>query len=603
MPEMKINMLEVDLTNKKSKVVDVTEDCKKYIGARGLATKLMWERMPKDTDVFSPDNLLHFGIGPMTSLIGTKMVVSFKAPLTGWKGRGASSGSLGYEMLQAGYSGGILFTGKADKPCYVYVKDDDVQIRDASNLWGARKMKTEHELKEALFKETGETFALATIGPAAENLVRFANIYIDVIHSASKWGGGAVMGSKNLKAVAVKGTKGPKYADHARVWELFSAYHNHPYTKLRKYGERRWGHMTSQPTKYYAGTELIKNGLLGWDPICDYSNPHVHEQKYKMWTDGCPGCHAVCFVPYYKRDPPWGGCAGETRHDDTGGFNANLMTPKGFEDTLPMTALLEELGVDGEECGGIIAWTMELYERGIVTKEQLGGIDLTWGNVKGVLELMKKIAYRKDLGNILAEGYKYAIPAIGKGCEKYAYQVHNCAVASYDLRPEPSRALDYAANHTGARVGTGLVSQLRESATICNFAVDTTAMGEVFGDTKNPDEACASKLLKATAGWDLTVDDIKTMELRNFIFERCYALREGYLPEKDNKLPPRCWEPVTNKYGKTYVLTEEWFNKAIKEYYVTTFQLTEKGVPSKDLLKKLGLDFVIPVLEPIGVIE
>ena len=395
---IRIKMLEVDLTTKKTQTVDVTDDVEKYLGGRGLATKLCWNLVPKGANPLKPENILHVGVGPMTGLVGDKTVFSFKSPLTGWKGRSTMGGYFAREIIYAGYTAGILIRGRAEKPVYLYIWDDDVQIRDTSHLWGVWKQESEHKLRKALREETGECFGVANIGPAGENLVRYANISTEWIHSGSKWGCGAVMGSKNLKAIAVRGSKGPEYADHQKVWELFTHYLKHPETVAHKYRERRFGHTTSMPTLYHAGWEGIKNNQLGWHDVCLKSNHLEHEMKYHIWTDGCPGCATSCFVPYFKPNGKRGSVAGEFRHDNSGCFNANILV--GYEEMTYIEPLVEELGMDGEEVGGIVAWAMELYERGIITKEDLGGIDLTWGNMEATCALLKKIAYREDLSLI-----------------------------------------------------------------------------------------------------------------------------------------------------------------------------------------------------------
>jgi aldehyde:ferredoxin oxidoreductase len=403
------------------------------------------------------------------------------------------------------------------------------------------------------------------------------------------------MGAKNLKAIAVRGTMEPKYADHQKVWTIFENYRKHPATAAHKFRERRFGHSTSMPTLYHLGWEGVKNNQLGWHEICLESNYFEHEMKYHLWTDGCPGCATACFVPYFKRDPKWGPVVGEFRHDNAGCFNANILV--GYEEMTYIVPLLEELGMDGEEVGGLIAWAMELYDRGIISKTDLGGIDLTWGNVEATCALLKKIAYREDFGDTLADGYKYAIPRIGARSEKYAWQVHGCSCATYDLRGLPSQALSYASSHTGARMGTGFSAQITESATICNFTAIPAR--EIWG---SPEE-CARQYLNAVCGWNLTLNDINTIALRNFMFERCYSLREGYRPSKDNTIPDRAFTlPISNKYGETFVLDREWFDQALKSYYVEILQLTDQGVPHRDLLSKLGLDHVIPVLEPLEVL-
>lgn len=587
-------MLDVDLTSGETRVVDVTEDVKLYLGARGLATKLFWDRMPAGADPLGSENLLHVGVGPVTALIGDKTIFSFKSPLFGWKGRAAMSGYFGRELINSPYNGGILVSGRSSSPVYLYVMDDDVQIRDASDLWGEYKQRSEFMIRKNLREETGEEFAVAVIGPAGENQVRYANVTHEWYHSASKWGVGAVMGSKNLKAIAVRGKKGPDYADHAEVWEIFQGYFNHPSVKAHNYRERRFGHMTSIPNLYYAGAEGIKNNNLGWHEVCERSNAFKHELKYYMWTEGCPGCANPCFIPFYNPRPPYGPVAGEFRHDNTGCFNANVMLS--YEEMTYLTTLLDELGMDGEEVGGIIAWAMELYERGIITKEELGGIDLEWGSVEAVDRLLRKIAYREDLGDILADGYKYAIPAIGEESRKYAWHVHWCSCATYDMRRMPDHGLAYASSHNGARMGTGLRAALTESATVCNFTASPVA--RVWGSL----EEGVRRYVNAVCGWNLSLDDLNKISLRNYMFERCYCLREGYDPSVHNELPDRAYDqPITNKHGESYVLDREEFQYMLKEYYVNVLHLTEEGLPPRALLKELNLNFVYPTMDEIGV--
>jgi aldehyde:ferredoxin oxidoreductase len=245
MNEIKFSLLEVDLTNETSRIVDVTEDVGKYLGGRGLANKLLWDLVPPGADPLGPQNILHFGVGPLTGLVGSKTVLSFISPLTGWAGRSAVSGYFGEEVINARYNAGILIRGKAKRPVYLYVYDDVVEVRDASDLWGKWKQETEYTLRERLNRETGEVFGVLCIGPAGENLVRYANVMTEAVHSASKWGSGAVMGSKNLKAVAVKGGQGPLYANHRRVWELYRHYATSPHTTVSKIEASRWEHTRS----------------------------------------------------------------------------------------------------------------------------------------------------------------------------------------------------------------------------------------------------------------------------------------------------------------------------------------------------------------------
>ncbi len=596
MAEVRINMLEVDLTAGTSQVVDVTEDVKKYLGARGLANKLMWDLVPQGADPLGADNILHIGVGPLTGIFGTKTVLSFKSPLTDWAGRSTVSGYIGEEMVKAGYSAGILIKGQAKKPVYLYVWDDQVEIRDASDLWGKWKQETEVTLRDQLNQDTGEMFGVLCIGPAGENLVRYANVTTEFVHSASKWGSGTVMGSKNLKAVAVRGTKGPMYADHSQLWELFKTYATSSITALRKLTESRWGHTTSMPSLLRYAAEGIKNNHMGYHEVVEKSSNLEHYLKYYAWTDGCPGCAAACFVPFFKNSER-GTFAGEFRHDNTGGFNANIML--GYEEMTEISSLIDELGMDGEELGGLVAWAMDLYDNGIITQDDLDGIDLQWGSVEATCELLKKIAHKEGRAPAaLAEGFRRAYEVFGEESKWYAFEVHGCSAPTYDVRNKGGgRGLDYVTSHNGARMGAGLGSAFAEAATICNFAAPP------FQAMWGSNEEAAQVFLKPICGWDMTLDEVKDIALRNFYFGRCVSLREGYHPSKDDNLPPRAFdEPITDKYGTTWVWDKDELEAAKKEYYVNSLKLTEAGLPPRGELERLGLEFVISVLDPMSAI-
>ncbi|MFC2059662.1 aldehyde ferredoxin oxidoreductase N-terminal domain-containing protein [Chloroflexota bacterium] len=596
MAEIRFSMLEVDLTKEMSRVIDVSEDVKMYLGARGLANKLIWELVPQGADALGPDNILHVGIGPLTGLMGTKTVLSFKSPLTGWAGRSTVSGYFGEEIVRTQYNAGILIKGKAKKPVYLYVNNDKVEIRDASDLWGKWKQQTEVTLRDRLNKQTGEMFGVLCIGPAGENLVRYANASTEFVHSASKWGGGAVMGSKNLKAIAIKGTKGPLYADHEKVWQLFKTYAISPKTALHKLKESRWGHSISPSSLLRYAAEGIKNNHLSYHEIVEKSNYLEHYLKYNAWTDGCPGCAASCFVPFFKNSRR-GAFGGELRHDNTGCFNANIMV--GYEEMTEINALVDELGMDSEELGGLVAWAMDLYEHGIITKEDLGGIDLQWGDVEATCELIKKIAYKEARAPaVLAEGFRRAYEVFGEVSKWYAFEVHGCACATYDVRNKRyGLGLSHGTSHNGARLGTGLDQALADAATSCNFAV--LPFIQIWGSLAE----VIRVFINAVCGWNLTPDEILEIILRNYYFNRCVSLREGYHPSKDDYLPPRAFdEPIADKYGMTWVWDKAEFEEEKKKYYVKILKLTEAGLPPRDGLKSLGLDFVIPVLAPMGAI-
>jgi len=609
MAEIKFYLLEVNLTDRTSKKVDVTSDVKIYCGGRGLANKLIWDLVPHGADLLSPQQILHLGVGPLTGLLGGNVSFNHISPLTGWVNRALSGGTLGPEMLDAGYNCGILFKGKADKPVYLYVYDDEVEIRDASDLWGLTVPKANTKLQDRLFKETGEIFSMATIGPAGENLVRFANVVVDGLHSASKRGPGATMGSKNLKAVVVRGTKGRTYADHQKVWELYKTMTMNPKNQLDSKNRRLFG-ITSWTASYCINPSVIEDFSYGsqmpgirnnhtlWVPEVDNYNYKDFIMQYKIWTHACPGCFSPCYQSSFKNLPaPLGATICKHLYDNSGGCALNWML-KTYEEQSVVAAALEELGMDGEETGGIVAWAMDLYEHGILTRADLDGIDLKWGDLDAALELMKKIAHREGKApDALADGFRRAEKVFGDESVWYAYEVHGCAMDTQDMRTGTNR-LRYPSNHCGARKGE--LRDMSESLTQCAFV--RPHMIRTFGSW----EEAVRLFLNAACGWNMTVDDVWDMNWRYYFFNRAISHREGFnvpLGSAD-ALPIRAYtESVTDKYGTKYMVNESyWRSTEWPDFMEKECKLNRDGSLRRSELIRLGLDFVIPLLDPMGVI-
>lgn len=588
---MKFSLLEIDLTASNHKVLDVTEDVRMYLGGRGLGAKLLWDRVPRGADPLSPENILYFGVGPITGFFGSVTNVTAKSPLTLLRGESNMNGRFATELIYAGYSAGLLLTGKSDKPVYIFITDGHVQIRDAAHLWGKLNIEAQQILRKEIRQNLDDQrFAIATIGPAGENMVKNASICHDFYHHAARLGMGAVMGSKNVKAVVVHGTTPPDYANPEKAFGMLKTffYEGRDY-KVR---ERRFGHSVSMPSRYYRGAEGIKNHQLGWHEICDLSNPLRLEQKYKVWNDGCIGCHVGCKVPYMVREQPLGPCVGELRHDNAGGWNANVMIP-GYDTQAYLTPLVDNLGLDSEDVSGVVAWMMECYERGLITREDLDGIDLTWGNLKAICELLLKIAYRKGIGDILSRGLRLAPEKIGKDSRKYAMTHKGVAITSYELRGSLEDALGIAVNPCGelhhARALHPAVAF--DSLTACVFL--EAVLPKIFGSLAN----WAIRMLNATCGWEITQQDWDNLIQRATLMERCYSLREGYVPTRDDWLPDRFFEEtIYTKYGEAKILNRTEFLEEREKWYLD-LELSKEGLPTRELLEKLKMKFVIPVLE------
>jgi aldehyde:ferredoxin oxidoreductase len=524
-------------------------------------------------------------------LVGCKTSCSFKSPLTGWAGEATVSGYIGDEIMRTNYNAGILIRGRAARPTYLFIYNDRVEIRDASDLWGQYLLKTENTLRKRLYRETGQEFSVFCIGPAGENLVRYASAVTENKHCAAKNGVGAVFGSKNLKAVAVKGTRTLPYADHKRVWQLKKDYAMHPLTMVQKHSEwGRFGANAGQRALLNHSADAFKNAHSSWDPIADKSDFLAHELSYHAWTDGCPGCATPCFQPYFK-NTTHGAFGGELRHGNTAGLCGNGMM--GFDEVEEINTLVEELGLDAEDVHGHVAWAMDLYEHGLITRADLGGIDLKWGDRDATLELIKKIVYKEGrVPAALAEGYRRAIEILGPESGRYAWNSPaNASIPRYDPRHKKyGMALQYGTTHGGG--------SFFDAATMCLFAA--FAFFPIFG----PPPEIARTFLNASTGWELTGGQVADIMQRTSHLSRCYSLREGFHPDKDNWLPQRAFEEaVTDKYGHTWVWTREEWDTARKNYYAGALKLSDRGLPLKKELERLGLDFVIPAMEAMGGVQ
>ena len=587
---MKFKLLEINLTTSEKKVVDVTQDIRQYLGGRGYGAKLMWDRVAPGADPLGEGNILYVGVGPITGFLGAITSMNAKSPLTLRGGTSQMNGHFGNELIYAGYNAGILLTGKSSKPVYLYIKDDAVEIRSADHLWGKPNLAAQQALHQELRKELDDqNFRIMTIGPAGEHRVRNAALCHEVYHFAARLGMGAVMGSKNVKAIAVRGTKSPNYHDPRRLFDLTTEFHQK--AMIKKVQDRRWGHNLSVPGRYYKTTEGVKNKQLGWDPICDLSNSLILEQQYKLWNDACNYCHTGCKVPSFRRNPPLGPTLAELRHDNTGGWDANVMLP-GYDIQVYLTPYVDELGLDSEDVSGVVAWMMECYQRGLISKEELDGIDLTWGNLPAICKLLKKISYRDGIGDVLAEGLKLAPPRMKKEMARYAITSKGVAITSYEPRGSMQDAIDLAVVPVGElHAARGIPKRISlDSLTLCSFL--RNHVQEIFGL-----DQFARDMLYGTCGWEVSQDEWLDMIRRGAYMERCYCMREGYVPTRDDVLPDRFFEEtIYNKYGDPKILKKDEFLERREKTYLS-FELNRDGTPPKGNLEKLGMEFVIPTLK------
>jgi aldehyde:ferredoxin oxidoreductase len=576
--------LDVDLTTGSIKKLDLDEGfARKYLGGVGFGNKILYDRVTADTEPLSPDNVITWMTGPLngTSFHGQKMYITFKSPLTGNLGFCKHGGGIAWELKFAGWDG-VIVTGRAEKPVYLYINNDDVEIRDASVIWGKDTMATGVMIRD----EVGDIHTkISCIGPAGENKVRFAAIMGELGKAGARTGGGAVMGSKNLKALAVRGTKTVPLANPVQFHELTARLRKTimpvPWPRMK-----RWGTST-----YINSSNNAKNFQMScWYDVQKACAAEAQEKMFWVRDFSCPGCPSVCFRRGVIRQGPFTGRVGESSEYDTSllGLSCGVTDLFGF---LNNVGLCDKLGLDGTSTGGVIAWAMECYEKGILTKDDLDGLDLTWGNTLAMDKLIRKIAFREGIGDILAEGTKRASQKIGKGSEKYAMHVKGLEFAGWDPRgwevnqsQRPGALLGTAIGYATASRGADHITDQRadqDATGVCNFGVSQMQGVNVPRETV--------ELIKLATGWeDYSLEEYALTNERLWTLRRLFNVREG-LGRKDDILPERHFTlPISAGAKKGSVVSRTEFETALDKFYEQR-GWDKEGIPTKEKVKALGL--------------
>ena len=599
-------ILEVDLAKEQVRRTPLDLDmARKFVGGRGMMNKLLWDMIKPGTDPLGPDNLLMIFTGPITGLLaGNQTVLRFKSPLTATStglnlmGHAVTGGQFAPELKFAGYDG-VIISGRAEEPVYLNVRDDDVEIRDADHLWGKTAIETEVKIKE----ETDPFTRVLSIGPAGENLVKYASVEQEYFRAAARCGSGTVMGSKNLKAVAARGTQGITLEDPEECFRIEKEGLRRMSEPEASYSRRRWGTTLAGisvsdrsygPLKNwretYWGDEVEKAGGLQWESRCRVKNR------------SCYGCAYTCMQIGVIRSGPYAGTVDSPDYDSTELLGPNCMVtdPDGM---YALSAFCDEYGFDAISLGNVLSWAMECYEKGILTREDLGGVDLTWGNVPAMFELSRKILHREGVGDLLAEGVRIASEKVGRGTEKFAMHCKGIewGVGGTGNNRDNRECYCYVmSDHGGVhKYGTTLEGQnttaMYDSLTHCSF------QRGAFG------WELPSKMLNAATGWDMveSQEDWDNYAWRIIILERAWNIREGLRPDRDDVLPDRVHEePLTlgPKAGTPAAIYPREQFEADKQEWYEARGCDEHGIPTKETLKKLGLEFVITDLQKLGVL-
>ncbi len=439
------HILRVDLAS--GKIIREKSDPQymiKAIGGRGLNSLRLHDELRRDIDPLSPENLLLIGVGPLTgSLLSSSayMTISGKSPMTGILGDSAAGGFFGPELKQARYDQ-IIITGKADKPSYLLIADDHVEIKDASHLWGSDIWQTTSAIRQEL---TDNAFQIAAIGPAGENLVKFATVACNNSRMFGRTGMGCLFGSKNLKAIAVRGTTPVSVADTLTYLDL-----------CREVDRRILAHPEWNDRHALGSTLLMKAlnniGILPTNHfqkgVCEYVDKisgQTLAKQFKVKNKSCFNCNIHCSRYYITKDVESEGPEFETL--------CSYSSRIGVDDlqfTLKVAAYLNRMGIDALSSGETIGWAMECFQRGLLNKDDVDGLDFTWGNKDTIKEILGLIVQRKGVGAAFAEGTRSLATKFGRGSEKYALHVKGLDVICGDPRGMKAFGLTYAIASRGA---------------------------------------------------------------------------------------------------------------------------------------------------------
>ncbi len=607
-------ILLVDLSSGKIEEEALDEEmCRQYIGGYGVGARLLYERMAAEVDPMGPDNILGFTTGPLTgtpALIGSRFTVIGKSPKTHTWGDANCGGRFGPHLKFAGFDG-VLFSGIADKPVYLLIDEGEAELRDAAHLWGMNVSKLEDTLKE----EHGKV-EVASIGTGGEQCSLLACIMNDKGRAAGRSGLGAVMGSKRLKAVVVKGRLKIPVADEEGIRALRQKYMAEAggwYEGMVAYGTCE---ITAEsaisgdsPVKNWAGAGTVLFPLERSSKISDEAVIAYQEKRYHCW--GCPiGCGGTVRLDT-------GRFALRAEHDHYGHkpeyetlamFGTNLLNDD-LESLIKLNEICNEHGLDTISTGAAVALAFECFERGLLTTADTDGLELRWGDAEAIVALTEKIAKREGIGEVLADGAKVAAEKIGQGAEEYAIHIQGEEVAAHDPRYVPGLVTTYLLDATPGRHTQG--GELIEGLGVDWPEVDkyihtgrarphyrrmTTyhvaqAAGLCMFGYASYHIQCLPEQLVAVTGWDYTLDEIYKAGMRIATMRHAFNLREGHNPLTRN-VPGRIVGEPPIEEGNLKGVTVDYrtINQEFLELIGWDVNTT---VPGEESLRDLDMEWLI----------
>lgn len=624
-------ILKVTLSSGKVEKEPLTEDLgRKFIGGRGVNVKVLYEEVKAGIDPFDRGNRLVFGAGPLVGTLAPgsgRFNVTTKSPL-GFLGDSNSGGHWGPELKFAGYDH-VIVQGKAESPVYLRIDNDDVEIRDAKNLWGLDTWETQMKIREEL---EDEEVQIACIGQAGENLVRVANVRTGLKHAAGRTGTGGVMGSKNLKAVAVRGTKGIKIADSESFMQwVRKARANVEDMKYTLGSESPCGGTYGRLwfTHNEASMMATKHQQSGFWEEAGKLDPRIFHEKYRVKMRGCFACPINCSPYYVVTDGPFKGTVGEGPEYEHFASFAAAPAVSDLSYVLKASELSDRFGIDCDSTGRIISFAMELYQRGIISEKDVG-FPLKWGDGKAVIKLINMISKRQGFGDVLAEGELRAAKKIGRGAEKYVLTMKNLEQheplraivghalaqsvstrgsdhlrsayhAERDMSPEEAKKQGFNPDPLSySNKASGVIfyehhAGLSDMLGFCKFASPWLSNHFVNAEIM-------AGLFSSATGIQTSAAELVRAAERVCNVERAFIAREG-ARRKDDYPPWREFEePYPSGPFKGQVLDRKKYDAMLDEYYVLRGWDVKTGIPTRKKLNELGLKNVARDLEKNGLL-
>jgi aldehyde:ferredoxin oxidoreductase len=586
---------------------------KKYIGGIGLGIRMWLDNSKAGVDPFSPENPLILVTGPIAGTVwptgGNGHAFVSKSPQSFGVGEAKAHGSFGTELKRAGYDA-VVLKGKAEKPVYVWIDDDAVQLLDASRLMGKSPAETEDAIRE----ELGDYYIrVASIGVAGEKLSRMACVINDKTRACGRTGMGAVMGSKNLKAIAVRGTRDITVAKPDEFMEYVKEFH-----------ERMKGPAAQKYRTLGTPENVLVHNSLSCMPTRNFNNSRfegaekvsgeVLNDKYLVKIIGCSSCAMRCEHMCVVAEGPYKNTMTRMEYETLWALGPYCGVDR-LDAIIKGMALTNYYGLDSISAGVTIGFAMDCYERGLLRQDQLDGIDARFGNAEAMVQLVEKIGKREGVGELLADGVKVASEKIGNGAEKLAAHIKGVETTGYDLRCLKTAALGFAVSFRGAdhnRHGAyafdvkGKVNRLvaekgrgkmvRDMEDIYNL-IDSFVVCKFSRGTYYKELPDMAKLYTLVTGIDVTPEELKRCGERIQNAARLFNIREG-LGRKDDTLPWKVMhDPIPDEGpAKGAFVTQAELDLLLDDYYESR-GWTKQGVPTVEKLKELGMDDLIGIVE------